>query len=42
MLIKNIFIENSKEVTDIRVEDGVFKKIAPNLEALPGGRKKSC
>lgn len=36
MLIKNVYIENSDELTDIRVEDGKFQKIAANLEAVPG------
>lgn len=42
MLIKNIFIENSKEATDIRIENGIFKTIAPNLEALPGEEVIDC
>lgn len=36
MLIKNIHLENSVECTDIRVLDGVFEKIASNIEAMPG------
>ncbi|WP_066712759.1 cytosine deaminase [Clostridium sp. Marseille-P299] len=36
MLIKNVYIENSDELTDIRVEDGKFQKIAANLETVPG------
>lgn len=42
MLIKNIFIENSKTASDIRVEDGIFKTIAPSLEALPGEEVIDC
>ncbi len=36
MLVKNIFIENSPEATDIRVTDGKFEKIAKGLEPQPG------
>ena len=36
MLIKQIFIENGKEASDIRVSNGVFEAIAPALEPLPG------
>ena len=32
MLIKQIFIENGKEASDIRVSNGVFEAIAPALE----------
>lgn len=42
MLIKNIFIENSKTASDIRVKDGIFKTIAPSLEALPGEEVIDC
>lgn len=42
MLIKNIFIENSKTASDIRVKDGIFKTIAPSLEALPGEEVIAC
>lgn len=42
MLIKNIFIENSKTASDIRVEDGIFKTIAPSLEALSGEEVIDC
>lgn len=34
MLIKNVFIENQQEVTDIRITDGLFSEIAPNLLAI--------
>ena len=33
MLIKNVYIENSEELLDIRVEDGKFAEIAKGLEA---------
>lgn len=36
MLIKNVYIENSNELTDIRIENGKFEKIAPNLVTMPG------
>lgn len=38
MLIKNIYIENSKEAFDIRIEDGKFKQItkANTLDTLEG------
>ena len=42
MLIKNIFIENSKTASDIRVEDGIFKTISSSLEALPGEEVIDC
>jgi len=35
MLIKNVSLENSTELIDIRIEDGKFQKIAANIEALP-------
>lgn len=31
MLIKNVFIENQEELSDIRIEDGVFKEIGEKL-----------
>lgn len=36
MLIKNIHLENSENTTDIRVENGVFAAIAPELTPQPG------
>lgn len=42
MLIKNIFIENSKTASDIRVEDGIFKIISSSLEALLGEEVIDC
>lgn len=36
MLIKNVSIENSENLMDIRVENGKFNKIAHGLEATPG------
>jgi cytosine deaminase len=42
MLIKNIFIENSKTASDIRIEDGIFKTISSSLETLPGEEVIDC
>lgn len=42
MLIKNIFIENSKTASDIRIEDGIFKTISSSLEALLGEEVIDC
>ena len=42
MLIKNIFIENSQEPQDIRIEDGIFTKISKNLEPLPNEEVIDC
>jgi Cytosine deaminase and related metal-dependent hydrolases len=36
MLIKHIYLENSREATDIRVTDGLFETIASGLTPLPG------
>lgn len=36
MLFKNVSIENSAELYDVRVEDGKFCKIEADLQALPG------
>lgn len=36
MLLKNAYIENASELSDIRIEDGKFVKIAANIDALPG------
>ena len=42
MLIKNIFIENSQEPQDIRIENGIFTKISKNLEPLPNEEVIDC
>lgn len=42
MLIKNVFLENSTEKTDILVKDGKFEKIAPNIEPTPGDEIIDC
>ena len=36
MLFKNACIENSPELKDIRVENGLFAEIAPSIAAKPG------
>ncbi|MBE6036638.1 MAG: cytosine deaminase [Clostridiales bacterium] len=36
MLYQNLYLENAKETSDIRVENGIFKEIASHLEPLPG------
>ncbi|MBQ4451625.1 MAG: cytosine deaminase [Clostridia bacterium] len=36
MLFKNARIENSEVLSDIRVKDGIFAEIMPNIEPLPG------
>ncbi len=42
MLFKNLSIENAAERSDIRVTDGVFAQIGPDLEALPGEEVLDC
>jgi len=42
MLIKNVFLENSNEKTDILIKDGKFEKIAPNIEPQPGEEVINC
>ncbi len=42
MLIKNVFIENGSEKTDILIKDGKFEKIAPNIEAPEGVEVIDC
>ncbi|SDY81026.1 cytosine deaminase [Proteiniborus ethanoligenes] len=42
MLIKNVFLENSTEKTDILVKDGKFEKIAPNITAPEGVEVIDC
>ena len=32
MIIKNVHLENSQDTTDIYIKNGVFEKIAPNIE----------
>lgn len=40
MLFRNLSIENSKELYDIRVTDGRFDKIASGIEPMPGEEVK--
>lgn len=42
MLIKNIYIENKKTTSDIRIEDGKFKKIADHLAPLSNEEILDC
>jgi len=42
MLIKNVFLENSNEKTDILIKDGKFEKISPNIEPQPGEEVINC
>lgn len=35
MLIRNLYIENSETLQDIRVENGLFAEIGPNLQPRP-------
>lgn len=42
MLIKNIYLENSSEKTDILIRDGKFEKIAPNITAPEGVEVIDC
>ena len=36
MLIKNLYIENSEEKSDIRIKDGIFTEIADNISPMEG------
>jgi len=36
MLLKSVYLENSRETVDIRVENGIFTAIAAGLEPIPG------
>lgn len=36
MLLKDLHLGNAQETVDIRVTDGKFAQIAPNLEPIPG------
>lgn len=36
LLVRNVRIENADTLTDIRITNGLFAEIAPNLEARPG------
>ncbi|MCP1100819.1 cytosine deaminase [Aequitasia blattaphilus] len=40
MLLKGLHIENNKETSDVRIEDGLFKEIAPSLTAKDGEEVK--
>ena len=36
MLLQKLYLANATETVDIRVTDGKFEAIAPQLEPLPG------
>lgn len=36
MLLKSVYLENSQETVDIRIENGIFTAIAAGLEPIPG------
>ncbi|WP_027399219.1 cytosine deaminase [Anaerovorax odorimutans] len=42
MLIKNIVIENSAEITDIRIKDGKFERISKDISPLSGEEVIDC
>ncbi len=42
MLIQNVWIENATEVSDIRVTDGKFEEIGPDLTPRPGEEVLDC
>ena len=42
MLIKGVHIENRPETSDIRITDGKFEEIAPDLVPRPGEEVIDC
>lgn len=42
MLVRNVFLENDTQATDIRVLDGKFAEIAPGLAPKPGEEIYDC
>ena len=36
MLLKNLYLENAQELSDIRIQNGKFAEIAPNLAPQEG------
>ncbi|WP_105205574.1 cytosine deaminase [Neobittarella massiliensis] len=42
MLIKNCLLENAVTPTDIRVQNGLFAEIAPDLQSTPGEEVLDC
>ena len=42
MLIKNVFLENNTEKIDIQIKEGIFHKIAPNIEAFESEEVINC
>ncbi len=42
MLIKNVYLENHREKTDLLIRDGKFEKIGPNITPLEGDEIIDC
>ena len=42
LLVKNVFLENGQEKTDILVKDGKFAKIEPNITPEPNMEVIDC
>ena len=42
MLMKGVHIENSAETSDLRITDGKFEEIAPNIAPRPGEETVDC
>ena len=42
MLLQKLYLANATETVDIRVTDGKFAAVAPQLEALPGEEVIDC
>ncbi len=42
MIIKNLYLENATETSDIRIEGGVFAEIASSIDANPGEEVVDC
>ena len=42
MLLQKLYLANATETVDIRVTDGKFAAIAPQLEALSGEEVVDC
>mgnify|MGYP000506104807 FL=1 len=42
MLLQKLYLANATETVDIRVTDGKFAAVAPQLEALPGEEVVDC
>src|SRR5690554_2280064 len=42
LLVKNVFLENRQEKTDILIQDGKFEKIEPNITPEPDMEVLDC